>query len=86
MSDLLERLREESLRLARNSFDSVDAGISANLCDEAIDEIERLRAARPDKMKPVYLARWRTIVFAPEAIAAELVYAIPGEPRSEAKC
>jgi len=41
---LVERLREESLQLARRSFDSVDAGISANLCDSAIDEIERLRA------------------------------------------
>jgi hypothetical protein len=41
-SDLLERLRDESLQLARKSFDSGDAGISANLCDEAIDEIERL--------------------------------------------
>lgn len=43
-SDLVERLREESMQLARRSFDSVDAGISANLCDAAIDEIERLRA------------------------------------------
>lgn len=42
MNDLIERLREESLNLARNSFHSVDAGLSANLCDEVIDEIERL--------------------------------------------
>jgi hypothetical protein len=45
MSDILERLREESLRLARNSFDSVDAGLAANVADAAIDEIERLRDA-----------------------------------------
>lgn len=44
--DLVQRLQEESLQLARRSFDSVDAGISANLCDEAIDEIERLRAVK----------------------------------------
>lgn len=41
---LLERLREESLQLQRRSFDSADAGISANLCDEAIDRIAELEA------------------------------------------
>jgi hypothetical protein len=44
MSELLERLKEESLQLARRSFDSADAGISANLCDEAIDRIQALEA------------------------------------------
>ena len=49
--DLIERLRDESLQLARRSFDSADAGISANLCDEAIDELERLRAAKTAALK-----------------------------------
>ena len=52
MSDLIDRLKEESLQLARRSFDSADAGISANLCDAAIDEIERLQEA-----KRIYMER-----------------------------
>lgn len=43
MTDILEQLKEESLRLARGSFDSVDYGLAANIADAAIDEIERLR-------------------------------------------
>ena len=43
--DIVERMRERWLECSRASFDSVDAGISANLLDEAIDEIERLRTA-----------------------------------------
>jgi hypothetical protein len=42
MRNLIERLKEESLQLVRRSFDSVDAVISANLCDETIDRIEAL--------------------------------------------
>ncbi len=43
MIDVIERLQEESQRLARLSFDTADAGIAANVVDEAIDEINRLR-------------------------------------------
>jgi hypothetical protein len=42
--DLKERLRERWLELSRSSFDSQDAGISANLVDETIDRIEALEA------------------------------------------
>lgn len=45
MSDIIERLEEESLRLARLSFETASAGIAANVVDEAIDEIKRLREA-----------------------------------------
>jgi hypothetical protein len=45
MTDILEQLRDQSLQLARRSFDSVDAGLAANVADAAIDEIERLRQA-----------------------------------------
>lgn len=55
MRELLQRLEDESLRLARHSFDSCDAGISANLCDEAIDAIEELTrtvaTARAEQIK-----------------------------------
>ena len=55
--DLVARLREESLTLARRSFDSVDAGISANLCDAAIDEIERLRLQLAQANKEIGILR-----------------------------
>lgn len=45
MTDIIERLQDESQRLARLSFDTVDAGIAANVADDAMDEIYRLRAA-----------------------------------------
>lgn len=45
MTDIIERLKDQSLQLARRSFDSVDAGLAANVADAAIDEIERLRDA-----------------------------------------
>ena len=45
MTDILEQLRDQSVQLARRSFDSVDAGLAANVADAAIDEIERLRSA-----------------------------------------
>lgn len=46
MSDLLERMEEGWMSLSRLSFDRVDAGIAANLCQEAMDEISRLREAK----------------------------------------
>lgn len=45
MTDIIELLEEESLRLARLSFETAGAGIAANVVDDAIDEIKRLRAA-----------------------------------------
>lgn len=46
-SDVAGRLRDESARLSGHSLDRgiVDAGIAANLADEAADEIDRLTAA-----------------------------------------
>lgn len=43
--DILEKLQEDWLRLSRGSFDSVDCGLAANVVQEAIDEITRLRAS-----------------------------------------
>jgi hypothetical protein len=45
MTDIIERMEEESLRLTRLSFDTAGAGIAANVVDDAIAEIKRLRAA-----------------------------------------
>jgi hypothetical protein len=46
--DLKERLQERSMELSRASFDSVDAGISANLVEETLARIEQLEAQRID--------------------------------------
>lgn len=51
MSDLLERMEEAWMGLSRRSFDNADAGIGANLCQEAIDEIRRLREAKQAALK-----------------------------------
>ena len=51
MSDLLERMEAAWMDLSRRSFDSVDAGIDANLCQEAMDEISRLREAKQAALK-----------------------------------
>lgn len=47
-ADIVERLRERSLELSGRSIDRgcQDSGISANLCDEAVDLITKLRADR----------------------------------------
>lgn len=45
MRDLVQRLRDECERLAGHSLEHgyAESGIAANLADEAIEEIERLR-------------------------------------------
>lgn len=43
VTDILEKLQEDWLRLSRGSFDNVDCGLAANVVQEAIDEITRLR-------------------------------------------
>lgn len=44
--DIVDLLREESTRLSGHSLDRgcADSGIAANVADEAVDQIERLRA------------------------------------------
>jgi hypothetical protein len=47
MRDIVERLQEEAMRLSGRSLDRgcAESGIAANLADEAVSEIERLREA-----------------------------------------
>ena len=42
MSDLIERLKDEQLEKSRSAFDCASCGLSANLIQEVIDEIDRL--------------------------------------------
>jgi hypothetical protein len=68
MTDVLEQLKEESLRLARGSFDSVDCGLAANVADAAIEEIERLRgltfndAQGSLTQEDIYANCWTTLI------------------------
>ena len=58
MSDIVERLEAEAMRLSGHSIDrgSAEAGLSAVLATEAADEIERLREAleRIDQWSQAY--------------------------------
>lgn len=58
-ADIVERLRERSLELSGRSIDRgcQDSGISANLCDEAVDLITKLGAERDAAVQEVSVLR-----------------------------